>query len=82
MRDTAGREHELAGARVEFRVADLEHVLSVKHVEQLVLVLVNVERRVDGFGSSKTVKAPPVVSAEALTTTSTSPNRKSSPSMM
>jgi hypothetical protein len=49
VRDTTGCEHEPTGAGLEFRFADLEHVLSFEHVEQLVLVLVNVERRVDGF---------------------------------
>jgi hypothetical protein len=34
---------------LECLLADLEDVLAFEHVEHLVLVLVNVERRVDGF---------------------------------
>jgi hypothetical protein len=49
VRNTARGEHEPAGAGTELLVADLEDVLTFEHVEQLVLVLVNVERRVDGF---------------------------------
>jgi hypothetical protein len=49
VRDAARGEHEPVGAGLELLVADLEDVLPFEHVEQLVLVLVNVERRVDGF---------------------------------
>jgi len=43
------RKHDSAGAGPKFRFADLEDVLPLEHVEQLVLILVNVERRVDWF---------------------------------
>jgi hypothetical protein len=49
VRDTARGEHEPPGAGLEVLVADSEDVLPFEHVEQLVLVLVNVERGVDGF---------------------------------
>jgi hypothetical protein len=49
VRDTARSEHEPAGGGLELLVADLEDVLPFEHVEQLVLVPVNMERRVDGF---------------------------------
>ena len=49
MRDAARGEHEPAGAGPELLIADLEDVLAFEHVEQLVLVLVNVQRRVYGF---------------------------------
>jgi hypothetical protein len=40
-------EHEPAGTRPELPLADLEDVLALQHVEELVLVLVHVQRRVD-----------------------------------
>ena len=47
MRDAARREDEAAGTHVELLVADLDDVLALERVEQLVLVLVNVQRCVD-----------------------------------
>ena len=49
MGDAARGEHEVAGPGSELLLADLEDVLALKHVEELVLVVVAVERRVDGL---------------------------------
>ena len=49
VRNTARGEHESAGASLELLVANSEDVLPFEHVKQLILVLVNVERRVDGL---------------------------------
>jgi hypothetical protein len=49
VRDAARGEHEPTRAGPELLIADLEDVLPFEHVEQLVLVLVNVEPRVLGF---------------------------------
>ncbi len=40
-------EYDAAGTGLELLVSDLEHVVSFEHVEQLVLVLVDMERRVE-----------------------------------
>jgi hypothetical protein len=49
VRNTSRGEHEPAGAGLELPIADLENVLAFKDVEQLVLVRVDVKRRVDGL---------------------------------
>ena len=49
MRDPARREYEVARAGPVLLFADLENVLALEHVEELVLVLVEVKRRVDGL---------------------------------
>jgi hypothetical protein len=49
VRDAARGEHEPTGPGSELLIADLEDVLAFQHVEQFVLVLVNVQPRVLGF---------------------------------
>ncbi len=51
VRDAAGREGETSGADAELFLADREHVLALEHVEELVLALVDVERRVRERGN-------------------------------
>jgi hypothetical protein len=46
VRNSARREDDTAGAYVVLGVADPEHVLTLEYVEELILVAMDVQRRV------------------------------------
>jgi hypothetical protein len=80
VRNAAGREDEPAGSGREVLVADLEDVLPFEHVEELASRSWTCKGvSASGGTSSKSVKAPPVVSDEARIRIVTSPNTRRSP---
>jgi hypothetical protein len=81
VRHAARREHEPTRARRVFLVADREHVLALEYVEQLVFLVVDVQRRVGHGGtSSNRVNAPPVASEGVRTRIMIPPNASRSAS--
>jgi len=83
MRDAARAEQEVAGARLDRRVADLEGRTALEDPERLVLAVVHVCSGAAAFGGSvisSTLSRPPVSSEVTLISASEPNHHLASPS--